>query len=185
MKIILNLADVKRLNVSPNVYLAIYAIATDQFIQFLKYVSLSDIEIDTLANLQVVEKRGSTMLFNNEHLLTAKKLLKHEDLAWIEDWIDLWPEGIKSGGYYVRSSKNAVISHMKRFMNLYGYTSDVILKATSLYLHEMRSKGWKGIQLAHNFIEKSNNSTLETYCRQLNKMTDHESRFEHEYGINA
>jgi hypothetical protein len=79
--------------------------------------------------------------------------------------LDLWPEGIKSGGYYVKSDNHAVARKMKRFFKQYPYSKEDVFEVTKHYLQIKQNEGWKGIQLAHYFIDKEGLSNLAMYCK--------------------
>lgn len=90
----------------------------------------------------------------------------------VEDWIDLWfnlfPRGVKSGGYLVRSDKNGCLNKMKKFVkNNPLFTRDIILKATNDYIDYMRMKNYAYMSLAHYFINKDGMSILAGQCEAL------------------
>lgn len=90
----------------------------------------------------------------------------------IEDWIDIWynlfPKGVKSGGYLVRSDKHGCIVKMKKFMKRYPqFTKEIILKATSDYLDYYRMKNWAYVTLAHYFLFKNDTSILAGQCEMI------------------
>lgn len=178
MKILVNLKKIASLNLSVEEYIIIYGICTNNLLEVISHVKLTSSLLTSLEEKGAISiKNLKTLTFqtSDENVEKCKKLITVEELNWIEEWINLWPEGIKSGGYYVRSSKAAILQNMKKFMDQHDYTDRTIIHATTNYLEEMRHKGYSGIQLAHNFIEKNKNSSLEVYCRQFTRL-DHESR---------
>lgn len=94
------------------------------------------------------------------------------DSSWIDEWIDLWPRGVKSGGYFVKSSKSACDKKMRNFIKNTSYDKDIIMKATKLYLDDMERKQYAYIKLAHYFISKDGVSTLESFCDAVNDGVD-------------
>lgn len=90
----------------------------------------------------------------------------------VEDWIDLWyslfPKGVKSGGYLIRSDKNGCLSKMKKFCREYpDFTKEIILKATSDYLDYYRMRNWNFVSLAHYFVRKNDTSILAGQCEMI------------------
>ncbi len=90
----------------------------------------------------------------------------------VEDWIDVWynlfPRGVKSGGYLVRSDKNGCLNKMKKFVkNNPDFTQEIILKATSDYIDYMRMKNYAYMTLAHYFIYKNDMSILAGQCEAI------------------
>lgn len=90
----------------------------------------------------------------------------------IEDWIDIWynlfPKGVKSGGYLVRSDKHGCIIKMKKFIKRYpGFNKEIILKATSDYLDYYRMRNWNYVSLAHYLIFKNDMSILAGQCEMI------------------
>lgn len=86
---------------------------------------------------------------------------------WINDWRELWPSGVKSGGYYLKSNKEDLLNKMSKFVKKYKFTKDQIFEATKNYLTEQKSKGWTYTKLANYFIDKDNISILASYCSNI------------------
>lgn len=182
------LKKLKKLNLTPNQYFYLVGIATDSIKQVVDVVKATEIELLHLQEVGILTITNHTTLtfkWDESNIKLAKALLNSsEDMSWVSDWLDMWPEGIKSGGYYVKSSLKAVIAKMRAFTDHYDYPQDVIMESTRQYLEEMHHKGYTGIQISHNFIEKNGSSALEAYCRNYLKSPDHESRITHEAGVN-
>ncbi len=189
MKVTLNLKKLIELQINATQYLLLLAIAHDKLTNTLKYVLYNDLDLYILQSLKVLEVRDISKLtftIKPENIETAKKLLSIDNITWIREWYDLWPEGVKSMGYYVKSNFESVESKMENFVHKHDYTKNVIMDATKTYIEEMRHKGWKGMQLAAYFIEKQKSSTLEAYCKQSSRTEDHESRITDDFsGITA
>lgn len=98
-----------------------------------------------------------------------------EDLTWFKDWYELWPAGVKSGGYYVRSGERDCLKKMKSFMKKYKYTPEEIMKATNNYLNTMAAKGFDYMKLATNFIDKDGVSSLAAECEALSSNRETQS----------
>jgi len=87
--------------------------------------------------------------------------------TWINDWRNLWPKGVKSGGYPVRSNTIDIHNKMIKVMKKYKIDKDLIFKATELYLSERQREGYGYIQTASNFISKDQKSTLADFCDRV------------------
>jgi hypothetical protein len=189
MKVTLNLKKLIELKINATQYLLLLAITHDKLDNMLKYVLFNDLDLYTLQSLKVLEIKDITKLtfsIRPENIAEAKKLLSIDNIVWVREWLDLWPEGVKSMGYYVKSNVESVETKMEAFIHKHDYNKNVIMTATSKYIEEMRHKGWKGMQLAQYFIEKNKSSTLETYCREVTRVEDHESRIIDDFnGISA
>lgn len=90
----------------------------------------------------------------------------------VEDWIDVWynlfPKGVKTMGYLVRSDKNGCINKMKNFIKSHkNYSKEIILKATNDYVQYFRLNNWQGIQMGHYFIKKNGVSNLANLCEAI------------------
>lgn len=94
--------------------------------------------------------------------------VKEKVSDWIEIWYELWPKGVKSGGYLVKSDPQACQKKMEKFCKAYpNYTKGIIISSTKKYLEEMKRKGFAYCKLAHFFIYKDDVSTLEGLCAQF------------------
>lgn len=83
---------------------------------------------------------------------------------------NLWPTGVKSGGFYVRSGIGTILDKMKKFLREYPhYTPAIILQATQRYIGESQADNWQYMKTAEYFIFKNNSSVLETYCEIIAK----------------
>lgn len=88
--------------------------------------------------------------------------------SWIKEWLDLWPKGIKSGGFYVKTGLGGCEKKMLAFVKENPqFTKDIIFDATRRYLTEMEGRGYDKMKLAPYFINKDNVSMLWGYCEQV------------------
>jgi hypothetical protein len=85
----------------------------------------------------------------------------------VDRYRDLFPRGVKSGGYYVSGDKKSCQMKLKRFLKKYNFSEQEILSATSNYVERMAEQGYQYMQLAHFFIEKNGVSNLAAECEQL------------------
>jgi hypothetical protein len=93
-----------------------------------------------------------------------EKLVPYK-VAWIEEYYDLFPKGIKSGGFYVRSSIQDCSNKMFKFLNDNPqFTKDIILEATKSYIKDCEARNYDKMKLAPYFIVKDGTSMLSGYC---------------------
>lgn len=180
-----------KLNLSPTQYLYISAMINDNLTELMNApsIQITEVELLDLQNRGILTLLNTTTLrisYNETNITLAKKLLDSaDDTSWITEWLNLWPEGVKAGGYYVKSNEKGVRTKMKKFLTEYDFTPEVIINATKEFLEDVAHKGNKGIQCAHFFIEKNGVSNLATFCENYLKVPDHESRITSETGINV
>jgi hypothetical protein len=93
-----------------------------------------------------------------------EKLIPYK-VSWIEDYYDLFPKGIKSGGFYVRSSIQDCSNKMNKFIiDNPQFTKDIILEATKNYINDCKARNYDKMKLAPYFIIKDGTSMLSGYC---------------------
>lgn len=92
---------------------------------------------------------------------------------WINDWYELFPKGVKSGDYPIRSGLAGCLKKMKKFIKEYPeYSKDVIIKVTKKYVNDMKLKNYAYIKLAHYLIYKDDVSVLASLCEEYNNKSD-------------
>jgi len=108
----------------------------------------------------------SNLRLNEEIFL---QILKREPIAkWISEWYDIWPKGVKSGGYYVRTDEKGCQAKMIKFMKRNPlFTKEIILEGTRRYIYQKSLGGYDYIMLAPNFIEKDGVSMLAGECENV------------------
>lgn len=85
------------------------------------------------------------------------KLDKTKDSVnqWIAEWLDLFPEGVKSGGKLLRSDAKSCFIKMVKFVTEYPqYTKETIFKVTSEYLSEKEKEDYAYTRCAIYYIDK-------------------------------
>jgi hypothetical protein len=93
--------------------------------------------------------------------------------GWIDEWIDIFPRGLKSGGRLVRGDRISCLRKMKVFMKEYPYDKSTILKATQKYIDSKRAEGFQYTRCAVYFIyrvessQKDKMSDLAAWCDQV------------------
>lgn len=95
------------------------------------------------------------------------ELFKEDVDGWIKEWRELWPKGITSGGYPVRSDLAGITKKMRAFLRKTNYSKEEIILATKLYLKERYENNWSFMKLAGYFIEKDGDSVLASFCERI------------------
>ena len=103
---------------------------------------------------------------NNKPSTKFKNTFELSCEEWIEEWRNLFPKGIKTGGYPVRSTVNACKVKMNKFLIEYDYSKEDIFKATKNYIDQKRREGYGFMKTAVYFIEKDKQSILASFCEE-------------------
>ena len=91
-------------------------------------------------------------------------------IDWIDQWLEMFPEGVKSAGKKIRGDRELCTKKMKAFMKKYPYTPSEILEATQEYLDERSLKNYEYTMLSNNFIDhREKGSLLAEKCKELRK----------------
>lgn len=109
-----------------------------------------------------VEVRGKLATIFNQ----SSQQSRQDFMSFVDTWINLWPTGVKSGGYYIRRDKKDIEPRLRKFIDKYKqYDQETILKATEAYIDRFRCTGWKYIMNALYFIKhEEKGSTLAAEC---------------------
>lgn len=121
-----------------------------------------------LQNKQLIKIVGDKIVLRplGEELLNNES--KTDDILVLAQRIrDLFPKGIKSGGYPIRSNVYDIADKLKKFMKKHKYSPELIIKATENYIKRKETEGWNFTQIAVYFIEKNGMSTLASECEGL------------------
>lgn len=104
---------------------------------------------------------------------TLKDVINADDVeGWIDEWVDLFPRGVKSGGRLVRSDRQSCLRKMKVFLREYDYDRDTILNATRKYVESKANDGYNYMKCAVYFIYRADTSRVDkvsdlaTWCDQ-------------------
>lgn len=91
-----------------------------------------------------------------------------DSIEWFKEWYELWPRGIKSGGYPVRGDRKGCLKKLTKFVNEHPeFDKDIIIKATKDYIEASRMRNYQMMRLAHYFVYKDGMSTLASYCETI------------------
>ena len=95
---------------------------------------------------------------------TPKKVSK---IDWIDEWLELFPSGVKSGGKLIRSDKAACLKKMEAFVKINKYSKDLIMSATKDYLDDKERDNYMYTKCATYLIDKKGEgSELAALCEQ-------------------
>lgn len=134
-----------------------------------KYIKQEISQNYSLENLEITEK--FLIFVDNKEGKISKKTLDD----WFEEWYDLFPKRIKSGGYSVRTNPSKCRKNLRKFIKEHpNVDAETILSATKLYVDEFALKGYAYMKLAPYFVYKDNLSILEDYCERVLDDEDNE-----------
>jgi hypothetical protein len=92
---------------------------------------------------------------------------EHYVREWIDEWVEIFPKGIKSGGKPIRSNAKDCLPKMVSFIKQYKYDRDLIFYATREYIKQQSFKNYDFTRCAMYFIAKQGEgSDLATWCEQ-------------------
>ncbi len=98
----------------------------------------------------------------------VKKVIEKPSIEWIQEYRELFPVGVRSGGFPVRGDLKGCIKKMEEFLETYPeYDKELILKVTKDYVERKKQDGYAYMQLAHYFIKKDDISTLASECENF------------------
>ena len=101
---------------------------------------------------------GDALLFTHDSPVETVKLPIEE---FCDRYYELFPTGVKSGGYPVRDGLTNTIKKMTVFRKEYpDFTDDDILDATRKYVADKKKEGYAFMKLASHLIYKDRMSSL-------------------------
>lgn len=176
MKIELDITRLIKEEITPNEVIFLYIISNNFNVSLPLKVDIYSLEQRGWVKLNLDENNVLQSIELNQKALNILKKTDLDCESWIEEWRNLFPPKVKSGGYLVRGDKNGVLKKMKNFIkNNPEFTKDIIFKATENYIKSKKKDGYNYMKLAHYFIEKDNVSELASLCEQLINSTNEEN----------
>lgn len=115
-------------------------------------------QLQHLGFIKITSDEGDFELLEKSEELFGKKLDSLTELA--NKLIEIYPQGVKSGGYPVRGSNVDVTDKLRKFFKKHKYTQEQVTQATEKYIERKRNEGWAYIQGLIYFIEKNGSSNL-------------------------
>ncbi len=85
----------------------------------------------------------------------------------VEEYLELFPKGVKNGGNKIlRSNHRDTAAKIRRFQIKYGYSKDIILRATKNFINRLRGT-YTYCPTAEYFVMKDGSSALATECDMI------------------
>ena len=92
---------------------------------------------------------------------------------------NLFPNGVKTGGYSVKCHPKVIALKLKKFIKEYPeFNRDTIIEATTKYVEDRRKHNWSYMKTIQYYIYKDNISTLASDCLALSDEEEVENSFE-------
>ena len=166
--------------------LAIYGLGADEYIYLYCYmqgVKPPDVVLKKINTVTLVDNKfirivptGFIPLKKAQSLMSV--VLKSQGVEqWINDWRNIWPEGVKTAGHYVRGDRADCVKKMTKFLEETEYDKDDVYAAARNYIQEKQKEGFKYTMTANNFIKKNDTSALATQCELGGKATEREDKY--------
>lgn len=172
----------EKLELTPNQYYLAKIIAEKDKDTFEKYCQIQNNEDIVINDLYKLYQKSyievdpeEVGLYNFDFDLikvnlfeNKKKLSSTEFEEFVNEWYDLFPKGIKSGGYLVRSGKSDCSKKLQKFMKEHpNYSKEIIIQATKNYIIKCKENDYAYMKLATYFISKDGMSVLEGECEAV------------------
>ncbi len=169
MELYINLAELEALSLSPTLYCYLYTLYFKQDYPLASdevKAEMNDI-LETAGYLKVTDE--GIVLRNLTNLLFAKGVPTDDGVdIWIDEWREIFPQGVKSGGRPVRGDKQGVSKKMKLFVKANPtITKEQIMEATKQYVFDASLKNYSFIICADYFINKNGSSMLGAVIEDL------------------
>jgi hypothetical protein len=141
---------------SINGYLILSTLMTKQYDKYDAYVDIFPIGGEVFQNLYregfiTCEAIDMATIYSVELTEKALDLFKEDSTdveTWAEEWRNLWPKGVTSGGYPVRADLPSIKKKMKAFTKKYSYDKETIFQTTKQYLEDKRLQNYSYIKTA-------------------------------------
>jgi hypothetical protein len=176
-KIEVDLVNLDRVSLTPNQYILAYLIETKQKEAFKSLRSLYEKDLYFKEDLVKLREKGylkksERFVFDEaqiEGLFTEGDVKELDNWdTFVEQFRELFPKSVTSGGYYVRSSFRDCSTKLKDFTKKYKeYEPETIIKATENYVERCRMQNYKYMKLATYFISKDRQSMLASECEAV------------------
>lgn len=117
---------------------------------------------------------GNIESFLPDHINTSLgkvgKLTEEEFTSFVTKFLGYFPEGVRNrGGKTIKTNIPDTAKKMRSFLTKYKYTTDIVLKATEMYVSKKRQEGYAWCTAAMYFISKNGVSELASECDAILK----------------
>lgn len=169
MVISINLKEIALIGLSPTEYCFLVSL----YKQFDYIGTLTEQQQDTL--FKSLENKGFLKITAEGVILrqTALDLMSKDSSPllvdnWIEEWRNLFPTNIKSGGRPIKGDKKACIRKMTAFLKEYPeYSKEDIFQATRIYIFDKKRDNYNYMVCADYFIYKDKVSLLASILEDI------------------
>jgi len=141
-----NLNEINESKISLNGYFICYCIYHNRKDLILDYIknhtgfNIQDVkELEDNGWIKIINKSEKIIFENLQieekfRIFVEKKDKPEKD--WINEWLEMFPKGVKSGGYYIKTDLNGCRKKMRKFTSTHPeYTKETIIKATQNYIN--------------------------------------------------
>lgn len=173
-----NLNEINESKISLNGYFICYCIYHNRKDLILDYIknhtgfNIQEIqELEDNGWIKIINKSEKIIFENLQieekfRIFVEKKDKPEKD--WINEWLEMFPRGVKSGGYYIKTDLNGCRKKMRKFTSTHPeYTKETIIKATQNYINRCEHNGYQYMKIAPYFIEKDGVSMLSGECEAI------------------
>lgn len=130
-------------------------------------------KLEELGFIEIINENNSFFSFIlMEKSLSLFQVNTIDVKNWIEDWVNLFPKGIQSGGHYVRSDIKSCTNKMTQLIKNNEFTKEQIFEATMKYIERKKNENYAYMSCSANFISKNNVSLLASEIFNLNVSVD-------------
>lgn len=163
----INLEKCANNNLTPTQYVFLYCLSVSQEFPW----KIPERQLYLLEEDGWIKNTVDGPVIRDKFTTFASPTIKNTDnvAAWIDDWRQLWPAKVKSGGRPVKGDKQGCLRKMKTFVKEYSFTQEEIFEATRIYLFEKKRDNYNFITCADYFILKNGASILAGSCESVSE----------------
>jgi hypothetical protein len=169
MELYINLTELETLGLSPTLYCYLCTLHFEQPYNLASDEVKSEMNalLEAAGYLKVTEE-GVVLRTQTAKLFEKGMPTDNSVDSWIDEWREIFPQGVKSGGRPVRGDKQGVAKKMKLFVKANPtITKEQIINATKQYVFDASLKNYSFIICADYFINKNGSSMLGAVIEDL------------------
>jgi hypothetical protein len=127
------------------------------------------LDLEAKKYIKLLGKPANWVIRSKTSNLFKNSTIQQSDTKLLAETIrEIFPKGVKSGGYLVKSSVSDIEDKLKKFTKKYKYSDTIIIEATKRYVKEFQANNYRYMLLAKYFISKEDKgSTLADYCEMI------------------